>query len=280
MKEAVVGKIVKGALVINKEPVVSCWDQGLLYGYGIFETMRVYRGRVFALNPHLKRLAKSCSQLGISNNLPLEDMATRIQEYAKVMGAGAIRLTITKGNPSRDIDSMFILTWRDLIYSSQDYEEGFSAIISPVRKNQTSPLVYHKTLNFMDNILAIEEARRLGSREALFLNINHHLTEGTMSNLFFLKNGFLHTPAITCGLLGGITRRIVIDLAVTRGYRVVEDQYFLEDLLGADEAFLTNSLMEIMPLVKVDGRAIGHGKPGKVTVELLRHYQMLTMESF
>jgi branched-subunit amino acid aminotransferase/4-amino-4-deoxychorismate lyase len=280
IKEVLAGKIVKGELVISQEPLVSCWDQGLLYGYGIFETMRVYRGRVFALNPHLKRLAKSCSQLGISNNLPLEDMATRIQEYAKVMGAGALRLTITKGNPSRDIDSVFILTWRDLIYSSQDYEDGFSVIISPVRKNQTSQLVYHKTLNYMDNILAIEEARRLGSREALFLNINHHLTEGTMSNLFFLKNGFLHTPAITCGLLEGITRRIVIDLATARGCQVVEGEYFLEDLLAADEAFLTNSLMEIMPLVKVDGKAIGYGKPGKVTGEFLEHYQMLTMESF
>jgi len=141
-EEALAGKIVKGELVISQGPLVSYWDHGLLYGYGLFETMRVYRGRVFALNPHLKRLAKSCSQLDISNNLPLEDMAARIQECVKIMefDCGALRLTITKGNPSKDIDPVFFLTWRELIYSPEDYGKGFSAITSPVRKNQSSQL--------------------------------------------------------------------------------------------------------------------------------------------
>ncbi|MGE5576489.1 MAG: aminotransferase class IV, partial [Syntrophothermus sp.] len=241
-----VGKVVNGKLVLAGEPCTSTLDQGLLYGYGLFETMRVYSGRVFALKAHLRRLLSSSDQLGIITGLSLDDLERAAGEYVAEndLDNGALRLTLTKGDPQRDIYPAVILSSREIAYHPGDYEQGFSATISRVRRNQTSPLAYHKTLNYLDNLLALQAAREAGAREALFLNINDVLAEGALSNLFFVRDGVIHTPAVTCGLLDGITRQTVIELAATSGYQLVEGEYAPEDLLAADEAFLTNSLME------------------------------------
>lgn len=273
------GQVVDGNLVICKEPRVSCWDHGLLYGYGLFETMRVYRGKIFALKAHLQRLLSSCGQLAISIDQSLDDLVSLARKFAaeREVNNAALRLTVTRGDSDRGIPPGLFITARQLTYLPRHYEEGFSAVTSPVRRNPTSPLVYHKTLNYMDNLLALEETRGAGAQEALFLNTNHRLAEGAISNLFFVRDGIIHTPAVTCGLLSGITRKTVIDLAAAMGYQAVEGEYALEDLLAAEEAFLTNSLMEVMPLVKVDGTPINHGKPGRVTEDLLQGYRALTL---
>ncbi|KKM11380.1 hypothetical protein SY88_09110 [Clostridiales bacterium PH28_bin88] len=274
------GKVVDGNLVICKEPQVSCWDHGLLYGYGLFETMRVYGGRIFVLKAHLQRLLSSCDQLGIGTGLSLDDLVNLAGKYVaeSEMSNVALRLTITRGDFHRGIPPGLFITSRQLTYLPGHYEQGFSAVTSPVRRNPTSPLVYHKTLNYMDSLLALEEARGAGAQEALFLNTNHRLAEGAISNLFFVRDGIIHTPAVTCGLLSGITRKTVIDLAAAMGYQAIEGEYAMKNLLAAEEAFLTNSLMEVMPLVKVDGIPINHGKPGRVTEDLLQGYRALTLK--
>ncbi|KKM08952.1 hypothetical protein SY88_21075 [Clostridiales bacterium PH28_bin88] len=169
-KGAPVGKIVNGKLVIGKESWMSPWDQGLLYGYGLFETMRVYGGRIFALMAHLQRLFLSCSQLGIIIELSLDQLASAAKEYAAETGLdnGTLRLTLTRGDPHRGIHPAIFFACRELTYSSRDYEQGFSAMLSHIRRNQASHLVYHKTLNYMENLLALEGARRAGVQEALF----------------------------------------------------------------------------------------------------------------
>jgi len=278
-KGVLVGKVVNGKLITGREPWVSCWDQGLLYGYGLFETMRVYGGRIFALKAHMQRLLLSCTQLGIDTGVFLDNLVRVAEEYVAVneLDNGALRLTLTKGDPLRGIHPAVVFFSRELTYSFQDYEQGFSAVISHIRRNQTSPLVYHKTLNYLENLLALEEARKVGAQEALFLNTDYRLAEGTISNLFFVRDKVVHTPAVTCGLLAGITRQTVIDLATAGGCRIVEGEYALEDLLAADEAFLTNSLMEVMPLVKVGENPISHGKPGRITRDLLERYRELAL---
>ncbi len=283
-KGILVGKVVNGKLVFEgeSESWISGRDQGLLYGYGLFETMRVYGGRIFALEAHLQRLLLSSDQLGIVTGLSLDDFRLAVGKYVNEneLNNRALRLTLTKGDPYQGTYPAVVLSSRELTYLPGDYDQGFPAIISPVRRNQTSPLVYHKTLNYLDNLLALQAAREAGAREALFLNINGVLAEGTLSNLFFVRDGVIHTPAVNCGLLDGVTRRKVIGLATARGYRLAEGEYAPEDLLAADEAFLTNSLMEIMPLVKVDGTPIGDGRPGWVTGSLLERYKALIPPRF
>ena len=278
-KDGFAGRVVDGKLVLEKETLVPCRDFGVLYGYGLFETLRVYpEGHIFDLQRHLERLFASCADLKIEPGLSLEELAGAVGEYVAQAGLkeGALRLTVTKGDASRGVPPAIFFSSRPTTYSPLNYEEGFTAVISPVRKNQASPLVYHKTLNYLDNLLALEEARQAGAQEALFLNHKLQLTEGTISNLFFVTNGILHTPAVACGLLAGITRQRVIDLAAALGYHVMAGEYVLTDLLAANEAFLTNSLMEVMPLCRVNATPIKNGKPGSVTRELLWHYKTLT----
>ncbi|MCR4441676.1 MAG: aminotransferase class IV [Peptococcaceae bacterium] len=272
------GRIINGKPLPGTNLSISCWDKGILYGYGLFETMRVHRKTILALEEHLQRLASSCHRLNIVDNLFWLDLKSIVQEYVITtnLEEGALRLSITKGDPSKGVEPLFFLTSRDLSYSPQDYEKGFRAVVSPHKKNETSLLVYHKTLNNLENIMVLEESRRKGANEALFLNTNHLLTEGTMSNLFFVYGRTIFTPSISCGLLNGITRQTVIRLASDMGYRVIEGEYALDNLLTATEAFLTNSLMEIMPLVKIENQYIDRGKPGRVTRELLHYYQKLT----
>ena len=279
IKDAYAGRIIDGKLVLEKGAQIPCWDWGVLYGYGLFETLRVYpEGNIFDLQKHLKRLFASCADLKIDTGLTLETLANATRDYVAKAGlkAGALRLTVTKGEGIRGIPPAIFFYSRPITYSPLNYEQGFTALISPVRKNQTSPLVYHKTLNYMENLLALEEARRAGAQEALFLNTKLQLTEGAVSNLFFVTDGILHTPAVACGLLAGITRQRIIDLAAARGYQVMAGEYVLEELLAAGEAFLTNSLMEVMPLCRVNETPLYNGIPGPVTMELLRHYKTLT----
>ena len=279
IKDGLAGRMADGKLVLEKEPLVPCRDFGVLYGYGLFETLRVYpEGNIFDLQKHLERLFASCADLKIDPGLNPEELANAARDYLARTGLkeGALRLTVTKGDAGRGIPSAIFFYSRQITYSPLNYEQGFTALISPVRKNQTSPLVYHKTLNYMENLLALEEARRARAQEALFLNTDLKLTEGAVSNLFFVTDGVLHTPAVACGLLAGITRQRILDLAADRGYQVMAGEYVLEDLLAAGEAFLTNSLMEVMPLCRVNETPLHNGIPGPVTSELLWHYKTLT----
>ena len=259
-------------LVLRSEAVVSVFDHGFLYGDGVYETMRAYDGVIFMLDEHLMRLYRSASMIGMT--LPLD--MTRIKDSVyDTMAANSlrnayVRITVSRGYGPIGLDPdlcetpTFVVIAEEMKeYPKAYYERGISALIAGTRRNlrdAVNPQI--KSLNFLNNILAKIEAKKGGSYEALMMNAGGHLAEGTISNVFFCRDGVLCTPSTECGILDGITRNIVLDLAMREGLRVNEGEFARDELYGAGEVFLTNTTMEVMPVSKVD--AVRY-KVGEVT---------------
>ncbi len=272
-----------GKLLPHSKAVVSADDGGLLYGDGLFETMRIYATRPLFLERHLERLREGAAFL----DLPLPgigELTAAVKEVirANVVEKGSLRLTLTGGKGQRALwprppteEPTLLITVRNTVpYPDHLYRRGGKAVLVSFPRNEASPLVKIKSLNFMENMLAKREAVRQGSDEGLFLNTRGELTEGATSNLFLFDGKALRTPATRCGLLPGITRDAVLSLArETMGISAEEQVLRLTDLEQAEEAFLTASIMEIMPLVEVDGQKIGAGKPGPLSLSLLSEYR-------
>jgi len=249
-------------IVSAADAKVSVFDHGLLYGDGIYETMRVYDGVVFLLDKHLDRLRRSASLIGL--NIPKNDAAIRLAVYetllANALSNAYVRLTISRGYGEIGLDpdlckepTFIVITEKFKNYPQAYYENGIRLKIASVRRNLKEALNPQiKSLNFLNNILAKIEAKQADSHEAIMLNASGYIAEGTVSNIFFLKNSVLQTPSINCGILDGITRALVIDLAVRNSIPVKEGAFRPEDLYGATEVFITNSTMEVMPVSRVD----------------------------
>lgn len=275
----------KGNLLPLAEAKVAADDGGLLYGDGIFETMRVYRGRVFLLEEHLQRLQEGAAFLSLST----PDLGVLHASVEKVIVAnnlteGSMRLTLTGGNSRRALwprplnpEATILITVREsTVYPEQLYLQGCRAVMVSFPRNEASPLVRIKSLNYLENMLGKKEALQQDCLEGLFLNTRGELTEGTTSNLFLFDGKTLLTPPVQCGLLPGITRATVIELACKKmGIPVQEKLLYKGDFKRAAEAFLTASIMEVMPLVAVDGDNIADGKPGPVSKALLAEYRKL-----
>jgi branched-chain amino acid aminotransferase len=267
-----------GELVAAEQAALSALDRGLLHGYGLFETMRSYGGRVFRLAEHYRRLEAGAELLAIPVPLTLAALEEAVDATLARNGLpGAyVRLTVTAGPAGDGGNASVILFAREVTeYPLELRERGMAAVVSAVRRNETSPLARVKSLNCLDNLLAREEARRSGAGEALLLNTRGFVAEGAASNVFLARNGTLLTPGVEAGALPGITRQAVLELAGEEGIEVVETSLALPGLVGAGEAFLTNSVMEVMPLVSVDGRPVGPGRPGPLTERLARRYRDL-----
>jgi len=269
-----------GELVPRSQARISPFDLGFLYGYGLFETMRAYSERIFRLEGHLERLTKSGKLLGLPVN-PLElEKACYATLNANKLNDARIRLAVSIGEgeatpdpPKLPEPTVLVMASRYKPPSAEVYRKGFAAIISSVSQNSRSPLSRLKTASYLNNILARKEAKAAGADEALLLNERGLLCEGSTSNVFLVSGGRLITPSVEGGCLPGITRQTVIELAGGLDIKVVEREVQLEELLRADEAFLTNSLIELMPLARVNDQAIGAGKTGKVTRKLLVAYR-------
>lgn len=231
-------------IVLNgelKERETVNLDGGFYFGRGLFETMLV-KGKPLFLNEHLDRLNKGLASIGIERKVsPREvmDAVAMLQCSDKVL-----KLTVT--------DKNVLFTSRDNRYTNENYKIGFSATVSKIQRNSTSPLTYLKSLNYLDNILEYERCRKDGFDEVLFLNSEGSLAEGSLSNVFFIKSGSIYTPSISCGLLDGIVRNFV-----TKRFDVIEGRFSIHDLKSADSAFLTNSVMGIMKLASLDGTCFG-----------------------
>ncbi len=259
-------------------------DRGLLYGEGLFETIKVSQGRLLFLEKHLKRLASGCAVLGI--NVSREELLEGLQETVQLnkIAEGSLRLTVTGGEKTGGFSepnpkgNYFITGQKGNPYSPADYLQGYKGLISSIKRNPFSPLVYLKSLNFLENVLAKKEALTAGYQEALFLNTFGFLTEGSITNLFIIKEGKIFTPAVECGLLAGITREVVINICKKNNNTVIEGHFFLADLLEANEAFLTNSLLGIMPLTMVNKHSIADGKPGEITGKIRGRFTCLLSE--
>jgi branched-chain amino acid aminotransferase len=268
---------------IQKEHArVSVFDHGFLYGDGVYETLRVYQGRVLLWERHLARLHRSCELIGL--NLPIPDDAWlpilgELLARNKFQNAG-LRVTISRGEGELGIDprlcvrpTVVVMAKPVVEYMDQQWEQGMTLHLASIRRNPElaqSPQI--KAISFLNNILAKQEAVRVGADDALMLNLESELAECTTSNIFFVKEQRLHTPAVECGILKGITRDVVMELAEEQGVCVEEGRYTIEQLFQADECFLTNTGIEIMAVSKIGDCQIGQGKRGPLTGALLKAF--------
>ncbi len=267
-----------GRFVDGKDAAISVFDHGFLYGDGVYETLRSYDGRFFMLQPHLARLQRSANLIGLELPIPLEGWPPLLREALarNELKEAHIRITLSRGEGGLGLDpalcrrpTVVIMAKPIARYPDRLFQEGVGLAIVTVRRNLVTALSPQiKSLNFLNNILAKQEADRAGAFDALMLNAEGLLTECTTSNVFFAREGRLYTPAVECGILDGITRDVVLTLAREQGIPAEEGRYPAERLASAEEAFLTNTSMEIMPVCAVDARPLGAGRPGPLTLRL------------
>jgi branched-chain amino acid aminotransferase len=268
------------------DATISVFDHGLLYGDGIFEGIRAYNDRVFKLKEHIDRLF--CSAKAILLTIPLShaDMMAAVVHTCRhnEIHDGYIRLVVTRGagtlglNPNRCKDPcVIIIAGKIQLYPPELYQKGMEIITVPTVRNLHSALnPAIKSLNYLNNILAKIEANNSGCEEAIMLNAEGFVAECTGDNVFIVKENQVLTPPLTAGALYGITRRVVLDLSTELGFKVSETNLTRYDLFNADECFLTGTGAELVPVVRLDGRTIGDGKPGPVTKRLVEKYHALT----
>ncbi|MBU7320907.1 aminodeoxychorismate lyase [Paenibacillus oleatilyticus] len=279
-----------GNVIEEQKAVVSVYDHGFLYGMGLFETFRTYGGRPFLLEWHLERLAAGCRELDIRYVPDPEGLQARIHRLleANELTDAYFRFTITAGTDILGLPAEPYKHPTEILYvkalppvDSSVYNHGKPLQLLESRRNSPEGAIRHKSLHYMNNILAKQELRRYSwaaQAEGLLLDAQGFLSEGIVSNVFFVRGGELHTPAVETGLLPGITRRYVMTMARETGLSVSEGLYRWEELTGADEVFLTNSIQEIVPVTGLfdrEGNAhtVGDGTAGPVTAKLLSRYR-------
>ncbi len=277
-----------GKILPRSRASIPVYDQGFMYGYAVFETMRAYRGAIFRLSEHLKRLVNGAKRLGINLAATENDLARACQDTLKAnaLTEARLRLTVSRGEieafPGRLGEGMptILITTRPYTPLSEEvYRKGFRAVVSSFRVNSQSPIIDIKSANYLNNTLARMEAEAQGFNEALLLNERGLVTEGSASNIFFVGESRLVTPALESGILRGITRSVVIETSGRLGISVEERNVPLDEVRRFSEAFLTNSIIELMPLVQfIQGESaitFGSGKPGEITLRLIQAYREL-----
>ncbi len=257
---------------------VSVFDHGFLYGDGVYETLRAYQGRILLWERHMARLRRSCELIGLDLSMHDEAWIPIIAELLVRNGLqdAGLRLTVSRGEGELGIDpilcphpTVVVMAKPVVAHTDQQREQGKVLHLSSVRRNpELAQPPQIKALSFLNNILAKQEAVRVGADDALMLNMDGYLSECTTSNIFFVKNQQLYTPGVDCGILKGITRDVVIELADKLEVCVEEGRYTMEQLLQADECFITNTGIEIMPVSRIGHCQIGQGKRGLLTGEL------------
>jgi branched-chain amino acid aminotransferase len=274
-----------GRIMDESAAMIPAADRGVLFGDGIFETMRAYSGKPFRMDRHLERLRAGCGELRISLGLSDAEIASAVAELYRlnvVSGDAYIRVTLTGGffDGNRTLERPGVPNVHIMVkpfegYPREWYERGMRVVVSGVRTNEASPLSRIKSNNYLDNLIAKQEARDRGADDALMLNSSGYLAEGTSSNLFVVRRGRLATPGVECGLLPGVTRETVMELCEEYGLICETAFLVLDDLLGADEAFFTVSTGEIVPLAEVEGTSVGFKCPGPITLRLSAAYRGL-----
>jgi branched-chain amino acid aminotransferase len=273
---------INGKFYDKLEARVSVYDHGLLYGDGVFEGIRIYNGKVFRLKEHIERLYESARHIWLEIPMTREQMTEAVLLTVQVNEKkdGYIRLVVTRGagslglDPRKTSDPQVIIIVDDItMYPPELYENGMEVITAATIRNHHNALNPRiKSLNYLNNILAKIEAIRAGCLEAIMLNHNGEIAECTGDNIFLVKRGVLRTPAIDCGILEGVTRDTVLELARAAGIPTEEMTLTRHDIYSADEVFLTGTAAEVIPVVKVDGRVIGTGKPGPITRQLRERF--------
>ncbi len=279
---------INGKFYDKDDAKISVFDHGLLYGDGVFEGMRSYNGRVFRLKEHLQRLWNSAKAIWLEIPLTQEAMAKAVNDTLAANGIqdGYIRLVVTRGVGTLGLDpnrcsqpQVIIITDKIELYPEDFYRNGLEIVTASTQRNHPGALNPRiKSLNYLNNILAKIEGLKAGCIEALMLNHKGEVAECTGDNLFLVRAGVLQTPPLDAGILEGITRAAVMELARAAGTEVREMPLTRHDVYVADECFLTGSAAEVIPVVKIDSRTIGTGKPGPVTRDLIERFHALTRE--
>lgn len=274
---------VDGMLGSEEDRLLSPLDQGFLFGASVYETVRTYGGRTFLLERHLGRLRESAKALDIALDVTDDELAVRIEETLVAAGnaESSIRIVVSAGVGSIDYRAgsaakpTVVVIVRPLPeYPDSLYREGARAVVVPMMRATRGGLDPRiKSSNLLTNLSALREAHRKKAYEAILLNSEGEVAEGSMSNVFLVAKGVVRTPPISAGILEGITRELVIEVAREEGYPVEERGFKPKELLGADEVFITASSRQIVPIVQVDKTRIGNGKPGPVTRALIAAYK-------
>ncbi|HHY38173.1 MAG TPA: branched-chain-amino-acid transaminase [Clostridia bacterium] len=278
-----------GTFVPVQEAKVSVFDHGFLYGDGVFEGIRAYSGRIFKLKEHLKRLYDSARSIKLQIPVSIDQMERIVVETVRKneLKDAYIRLVVSRGPGDLGLDPRkcpkpFIVVIADSItlYPEELYRKGMKVITSATRRvNRDSLNPRVKSLNYLNSILAKIEATTAGFPEVIILDENGYVLEGSGDNIFIVRNGSIITPPVYLGILEGITRNVVFDLAKEMNVDLKEHPFTRHDVYVADECFMTGTAAEIIPIVEVDGRVVGSGEPGKVTVELMKRFKDLTATS-
>jgi branched-chain amino acid aminotransferase len=269
--------------VKQEDARISVFDHGFLYGDGVYETLRAYEGQLFLLDRHLVRLKRSCSLIGLHLPIPFGQWPPLLSEILQrnQLANAVIRITISRGEGEMGLDpslcrrpTVVVVARPFKPYPATWLERGITLALVDVRRNPLSaqsPRI--KSLSFLNNILAKQAAIRAGALDALMLNIDGYLTECTTSNIFFIHAGIINTPSVDCGILDGVTREFVMWIAREEGISVQEGLYTSKELLEAEECFITNTSMEVMPVGHVGKVSIGSICPGPLTKKIGRLFQ-------
>jgi branched-chain amino acid aminotransferase len=277
---------VNGRITDGAHAVISVFDHGFVYGEGIYETLRTYNGVPFLFDRHMRRLRTSAGMMSLTVPLTDSEAAARVDDTMRPGGFGAnreayIRILVTRGVGDLSYDpaacptpTVVVIVKPQVDPPPEAYERGVKVALVPIVRNHpgsVNPLI--KSNNLINNALAMQEAVRRGAFEGLMRNYRGELVECTTANIFVVKNGAALTPPLDAGLLAGITRELLFEVGKDAGIEVREQILGDEDLFGADEAFLTSTTREVVPIVRVDDRVIGSGQPGPVTRALLAGYR-------
>jgi branched-chain amino acid aminotransferase len=284
---------VNGRIFDQEHAVISVFDHGFLYGEGVYETLRTYNGQPFLFDRHMRRLRASAGMVALAVPLADAEIDARFRETMRVAALGEstggeayIRILVTRGigeltyDPAACPDPSIVVIVKPNVEPPREaFERGVKVALVPVVRNHpdtVNPRI--KSNNLLNNALAMQEAFRRGAFEGVMRNYKGELAECTQSNLFIVKNGVAMTPPLDAGLLPGITREFLFEVGADAGITVRDAVMHDDDLLGADEAFLTSTTREAVPIVQVDDRTIGSGKPGPVTLALLEAFRRKAQE--
>lgn len=265
-------------IVPSDEAMICASDAGFLYGSGLFETLRVEHGSAFCVDQHLERLFNSAAalEMGLTHTPDsLKEAITEVLE-ANDLSEARVRLTVSAGTPSDDdekVNSTTLITAVPLVpYAEACYEQGILVILCPYRQNPADPLAGHKGTSYFSRMLGLRTAHQKRAAEALWFTTDGYLAEGCVSNVFLVKDNRLLTPPLGTPVLPGIARHTVCRLAAEQGLDLEEKALTIDDLLGADEVFVTNVIMKVMPVVHVEQHSVGEGKVGPVTQILMTQF--------
>ncbi|ASF39038.1 MULTISPECIES: branched-chain-amino-acid transaminase [Halobacillus] len=275
-----------GEFVNKNEAVVSVYDHGFLYGDGVFEGIRVYEGNIFKLDEHLNRLYDSAKSIMLQMPYEKEEMKEIIAETVRKneLETAYIRVVVSRGMGNLGLDPsscsnprVVVIAEALALFPKELYERGVRLASVSSRRNRPDVLPPQvKSLNYLNNILVKMEANQAGVDEALMMNDQGYVTEGSADNIFIVKNSTIYTPPTYLGALEGITRNAIIDLAKEKGYEMKEQPFTRHDVYVADEVFLTGTAAEVIAVVEVDQRPVGDGKPGVITNHLLSEFRKIT----